>query len=125
MMRVLAAAMTPADAVRRRREWARATVRRLSQGLDLPGYGTPEWLDWPGDPAVAHRARFAALVVAAECWERDGDELLHRVAAEAEADRDVFERLVAWLEWPAAVDIARTAIKTQTERVKTYGSWPA
>jgi hypothetical protein len=43
-----------------------------------PVYGSPEWLALPeGSPA-----KVAAVVRAAECWARDGDELEDRLRSE-------------------------------------------
>lgn len=49
----------------------------------IPRYGSPEWLALPeGSPA-----KVAAVVVAAECWARDADELEERLRAEVELSR--------------------------------------
>ena len=47
----------------------------------IPGYGSPEWLALPdGD-----RRKVAGVVVAAECWAREADELEDRLRLEVEA----------------------------------------
>ena len=69
--------------------WAAARVRagRIEHGAELPRYGSPEWGALPGGSA----ARWAAVVLAAECWRTDGlialaDLEVERLAGIAEAD---------------------------------------
>lgn len=58
-----------------RQRWARHLIERHSAP---PAYGSPEWLALP----EAHPAKIAAVVVAAECWAMDGDELEERLRRE-------------------------------------------
>ena len=72
---------TTADLAAYRRRWAYALVRKAK--VPPPTYGSPEWHDLPeGSPE-----KIAAVVVAAECWALDGDDLPARLAVEIEADR--------------------------------------
>ncbi len=53
----------------------------------VPKYGSAEWLALPeGDPA-----KVAAVVVAAECWATEGDELPEQLARELENARAGFK----------------------------------
>jgi hypothetical protein len=103
--------MTAAD---RRRHWAAETVARLSAGLDVPRYGTAEWLDY-GGPA-RDRARFAALIVAAEAWASDGDDLPDRL------ERDVAVLHAAWeereAEWMADAVWPEVARKAKADAIR-------
>jgi hypothetical protein len=58
-----------------RQRWARILIDRNPHP---PAYGTPEWLALP----EAHPAKIAAVVIAAECWAMDGDELEDRLRRE-------------------------------------------
>jgi hypothetical protein len=58
-----------------RQEWAQCLISRHPSP---PAYGSPEWLALP----ESHPAKIAAVVVAAECWARDGDELEYRLRSE-------------------------------------------
>ena len=52
-----------------------------------PPYGSTDWVALPeGSPE-----KIAAVVVAAECWAVDGEELPARLAVEIEADRQAEE----------------------------------
>lgn len=75
--------------------WAAARVRagRIEHGAELPRYGSPEWDALPAGSA----ARWAAVVLAAECWRTDGlialaDLEVERLAGIAEAERDAEQR---------------------------------
>lgn len=58
-----------------RQQWARHLIERNPQP---PAYGSTEWLALP----ESHPAKIAAVVVAAECWAMDGDELEERLRRE-------------------------------------------
>lgn len=58
-----------------RREWAQ---RFIDRAPNPPAYGSPEFLALP----EGHPAKIAAVVVAAESWARDGDELEERLRRE-------------------------------------------
>lgn len=50
----------------------------IARAPDAPSYGSPEWCALPeGSPA-----KVAAVVIAAESWARDGDELEDRLRRE-------------------------------------------
>jgi len=56
-----------------RRCWASSLIRRA--GKPPPSYGSPEWLALPeGSPA-----KVASVVVAAEAWAVDGDDIPERM----------------------------------------------
>jgi len=79
----MTAAIAPEVAARR--SWAYRLLRRCPQ--PPPIYGSAEWLGLPeGDPA-----KVAAVVVAAECWATEGDELPERLALELENARAAFK----------------------------------
>jgi hypothetical protein len=60
-----------------RRYWARRMIDR-AKGATLPVYGDATWLTLPeGDPV-----KVAAVVVAAECWATDGDDIPGRLTVE-------------------------------------------
>jgi hypothetical protein len=59
-----------------RQEWAAHLIRR--GGADVPTYGSPEWLALPD----GHPVKLAGLVIAAECWAQDGDDLERRLRTE-------------------------------------------
>lgn len=63
-----------------RRYWARRMVDK-AKGADIPTYGEATWLSLPdGDPV-----KVAAVVIAAECWAQDGDDIPGRLAVEMAA----------------------------------------
>jgi len=65
----------------RRRQWAYALISRTPK--PAPAYGSVAWLALPdSDPA-----KLSGLVVAAESWARDGDELEERLRAEVASMR--------------------------------------
>lgn len=57
-------------------------------GGPIPPYGSQEWLALP----EGNRRKVAAVVVAAESWARDGDELAERLAREVEEQRRAEKR---------------------------------
>lgn len=59
-----------------RQEWAANLIQR--GGTMVPPYGSPEWVSLP----EGHPAKIAAVVVAAESWARDGDDLERRLRVE-------------------------------------------
>lgn len=59
-----------------RREWAQALIRRASK--PLPSYGSAEWVALPEGSAE----KVASVVIAAECWAREADELEQNLRAE-------------------------------------------
>lgn len=75
--------------------WALARIRagRESQDGQLPRYGSPDWAALPAGSA----ARWASVVLAAECWRTDGliaaaDLEAERVGGLIDADREADER---------------------------------
>ncbi len=95
------AGVVTAGAREHRRGWALPLIRRGRDVGDVPSYGSPEWCRLPhNDPR-----RIAAVVIAAECWAVDGDDLEARLrreladAAAAEerlADED-FAEMAKWV----------------------------
>jgi hypothetical protein len=68
-----------------RRQWAYGLIRRVTS--PCPSYGSRAWLDLPeGDPA-----KIAAVVVAAEAWAIDGDDLERRLHEEVRNSRAAFK----------------------------------
>lgn len=61
-----------------RQRWARCFIDRHPEP---PSYGSPEWLALP----ESHPAKISSVVVAAECWALDGDELEQRLRVEVMA----------------------------------------
>jgi hypothetical protein len=61
--------------VNARQEWAQNLIARHPSP---PTYGSPEWLALP----EAHPAKIAAVIIAAECWAVDGDQLEDRLRTE-------------------------------------------
>ncbi|HEY9411434.1 MAG TPA: DUF2742 domain-containing protein [Jiangellaceae bacterium] len=65
----------------------------------VPRYGTPEWEALPdGDPRV-----FAAVVIAAECWRRDGTP--EAIAARLRQELEESDRLVLYRQFGAERDV--------------------
>jgi hypothetical protein len=72
--------------VNARRRWAERMIR--AAGKPIPRYGSPEWLALPdGD-----RRKVAGVVVAAENWALDGDELEKRLRREVELLAAAYKR---------------------------------
>ena len=70
-----------------RRRWARRLISRCQ--TPPPAYGSAEWLSLPeGDGR-----KVAAVVIAAESWATDGDELETQLRTEVEAMRLAHKRL--------------------------------
>lgn len=69
------------DEVDQRRRWAAMHLARATK--PILRYGSAAWLALPND----HPGRFAGLVLAAECWARELDELPARLSAELEVQR--------------------------------------
>ncbi len=69
-----------------RRRWAFRMVERCQ--TPPPSYGSAEWLKLPeGD-----YRKVAAVVIAAEAWAVDGDNLEERLHAELAIEREAFKR---------------------------------
>lgn len=78
---------------RRRRIWATATIRTARDLGPIPRYGSSEWFDLDsGDPRW-----LAAILVAAEAWALDADDVADRLAFELDAARAAEDRLVTEL----------------------------
>jgi hypothetical protein len=108
--------------MRRRRDWARAEVRKLTGGIaDPPRYGDPRWLEWDGDPADAHRVRLAALIVAAESWAREGDNIRDRLARDVAAARSEHEQSLD-AEWATVARRARVVALRGIDRQRRVAS---
>jgi hypothetical protein len=72
------------DPTAARRTFAAAHIRDARSRGPIPRYGDPDWHALP----YADPRRWAAVLVAAECWARDGDQLpdrLHTELADAAA----------------------------------------
>lgn len=68
-------------AATKRRLWAQRLMSRAAR--PLPRYGSREWLALP----EGHPAKIAGVVLAAECWAREADELEQRLRTELENRR--------------------------------------
>lgn len=69
-----------------RRRWARSLIRRATS--PAPTYGSAAWLALPeGSPE-----KIKAVVVAAECWAVDGDDIETRLRREIDAARAAEDR---------------------------------
>lgn len=72
--------------VHARRRWAQRMIQRCPE--PPPKYGTAEWLELPeGD-----LGRVAAVIIAAEAWALDGDDIEGRLHVEVELEREAFKR---------------------------------
>lgn len=73
--------------------WAQGLIARSPEP---PPYGSPEWLALP----ESHPAKIAAVVIAAESWARDGDDLdaLLELANKREDDAEFVSRAAYWQE---------------------------
>lgn len=70
----------PADSsdVTLRRAWASAHLQAARAHGHIPRYGEPDWHKLsPTDPR-----RWAAVIIAAECWAQDGDDIPARMRRE-------------------------------------------
>ncbi|WP_299057067.1 hypothetical protein [uncultured Nocardioides sp.] len=111
----------------RRRQWAYKLVRKAAP--NSPAYGTAEWLALP----ESSPEKIAAVVRAAECWAREGDELeeklrhevaLARRAFKVEEDRGYQERAAAHKErWKHLRVVRNDTTYSQTEAFRA-GTWP-
>jgi hypothetical protein len=95
----------PADDIRRRRAFARHHIDDAARRGPVPRYGSPDWhaLPYP-DPR-----RWAAIIVAAEAWTVDGDDLPGRLRLELEADAAAEQLLFDQAFAAMAADIRRKA----------------
>jgi len=95
-----------------------------------PRYGSAQWLSLPeGDPAKA-----AAVVVAAECWATEGDELPERLALELEnaraafkleTDRDYVERYQSHrTKWSQLSQTSKSFAERRAEQLASIGPRP-
>lgn len=88
-----------ADAIQQRRAWASAHIQVAKTSGTIPRYGTPQWHAL----APTSPLRWAAVVIAAECWAVDGDdipgrmrrELANQAAADAVLDAEEFAAMAA------------------------------
>lgn len=83
-----------------RRQWAYAMISRTSE--PPPSYGSPEWLALPDGPE-----KVAAVVIAAEAWARDGEEIRDRLLLELGVSPEVHK---------AAEDAAYAALRDEHRR---------
>jgi len=74
-------------AASRRRRWAYSLIGKAAS--PRPSYGSQAWLDLPEGSAE----KVAAVVVAAECWAVDGDDILERLRRELSDQHDAEDRL--------------------------------
>lgn len=74
---------TPGN-IHARRRWAYRMMSRCDS--PPPAYGTSEWLALPEGSVE----KVSAVIRAAECWARDGDELENRLRIEIELAREAF-----------------------------------
>ena len=77
--------MTDRMALQRRR-WAHSLIRKAPS--PPPRYGSPEWHALP----EGSDEKVAAVVVAAECWAIDGDDLGGRLGRQLDDERHAFKR---------------------------------
>lgn len=86
-------------AARRRRTWARRMIRAADG--PLPRYGDTAWLALPdGD-----RRKVAAVVIAAEAWARDADQLARHLRDEITAGRNALLAVEAEAHAATARDV--------------------
>lgn len=69
----------------RRRHWAFARIHAGGQGV--PRYGSDDWLAL----ADTDPRKVASVVVAAECWAREADDLVERLRLEVELSQRAFK----------------------------------
>ena len=94
-----------------RQRWAQRMI--AAAGTPLPRYGSPEWLELPeGD-----RRKVAAVIVAAECWAREADELEERLRVEVEFSR-IAHKLIDDAEYVARRDAHRAEWKARNAAIK-------
>jgi hypothetical protein len=93
-----------------RRRWAEWMM--IQAGGPVPRYGSPEWLALPeGD-----RRKVAAVIVAAECWAREADELEDRLRVEIEFSR-IAHKLIEDAEYVARRDAHRAEWKRTNDKI--------
>ena len=108
-----------------RRRWAERML--IQAGTPVPRYGSADWLALPeGD-----RRKVAAVIVAAECWAREADELEDRLRVEVEFSRIahkwaedaeyVARRDAHRAEWKKANDGIIRSKRAGAARRETYG----
>lgn len=73
--------VSPAES---RRAWAYGMISRCPR--PPVKYGSPEWLALPDGPE-----KVAAVIIAAEAWAIDGDNLIERLEAEVRFEREAFK----------------------------------
>lgn len=88
-----------------RHHWAAALICRGRESGVVVSYGDDLWHRLPQD----HPARIAAVVVAAECWAADGDDLPGRLRADLAAARQAEDTLEAEAFAAMAADVRRRA----------------
>ena len=76
---------SPQTLIERRKSWAADKIRTAV--VTPPRYGSESWLALDLD----NPAKLAAVVVAAEAWATDGDNIEERLRAEVEAERRAFK----------------------------------
>lgn len=93
-----------------RRRWAERML--IQAGTPVPRYGSPEWLALPeGD-----RRKVAAVIVAAECWAREADEIEDRLRVEIEFSR-IAHKLIDDAEYVARRDAHRAEWKQTNDGI--------
>ena len=83
--------MIPGEAIRRRREFVAAHVRDAQARGQVPTFGSPDWHALPYSSPL----RWAAVLIAAEAWAVDGDDIPARMRAELVTEQAVAEQLHA------------------------------
>lgn len=111
-----------------RRRWAAGMLAKAT-GLNIPVYGSPEWLALP----EGNLAKVAAVVRAAECHARAGDELEADLRAEVEELRRAHKRaedaeyvagIVTHREKWKGLSVVRGGAYSQTDEFRG-GGWSA
>lgn len=93
-----------------RERWAQRMLAAAER--PLPRYGSPEWLALPeGD-----RRKVAAVIVAAECWARESDQLEERLRVEVEFSR-IAHKLIEDAEYVARRDAHRAEWKQANDGI--------
>jgi len=104
-----------------RARWARRLIDAAEK--PLPQYGSADWQALPDGDA----RKIAAVVVAAECWATDADNLAEAVMLEAEAfkrteDADYQARAAAHrAEWEPKRRAVRRQMEADKARREVYG----
>ena len=92
------------DLVIRRRRWSYALVRRAK--APIPAFGSKAWMNLTEGSAE----KVASVVVAAEAWARDADDIEARLQREVAESRRAFERLDAELHRAAVAPLTRARV---------------